>query len=168
MGTTTHLNTFWYKVQRWTTNCFPATPTRILAVESCLPPVSLLITHQQRLVALRIVCSLRSVNPATAWLHPSFPSLSVHRAPDSSRALTRGLMSLYLPLHRKTLPSHPPHQKPPAGRCGGPPNITVHPRAFKDAHDQLPPCLPDPHPPSSVSYEERLFCPQGEGERSPP
>jgi len=71
-------------------------------VESCLPPVSLLVTHRQRLAALRVVCSPPSVNPATARLHPSFPSLSVYRAPDSSRALTRGLSSVYLPLHWKT------------------------------------------------------------------
>jgi len=83
VGTTTRLDTFWRKVQRSTTNCFSATPTRILLVESCLPPVSLLIAHRQRLAALRVVCSPPSVNPATARLHTSFPSLSVYRAPDS-------------------------------------------------------------------------------------
>jgi len=99
VGTTTRLDTFWRKVQRWTTNCFSATPIGILSVELCLPPVSLLITHRQRLAALRVVCSPPSVNPATARLHPSFPSLSAYRGPDSSRALTRGLSSVYLPLH---------------------------------------------------------------------
>ena len=108
VGTTTRLDTFWRKVQRWTTNCFSATPTGILSMESCLPPVSLLITHRQRLAALRVVCSPPSVNPATARLHPYFPSLSVHRVPDSSRALTRGLSSVYLPLHRKTPRPVPP------------------------------------------------------------
>jgi len=108
VGTTNRLDTFWRKVQRWTTNCFSATPTGILSVESCLPPVSLLITHRQRLAALRVVCSPPSVNPATARLHPSFPSLSVYRAPDSSRALTRGLSSVYLPLHWKTPRPVPP------------------------------------------------------------
>jgi len=102
MGMTTHLDTFWRKVQRWTTNCFSATPSGIPSVESCLPPVSLLIAHRQRLAALRVVCSPPSVNPATARLHPSVPSLSAHRAPDSLRALTRGLSSLYLPLLWKT------------------------------------------------------------------
>jgi len=108
VGTTNRLDTFWRKVQRWTTNCFSATPTGILAVESRLPPVSLLITYRQRLAALRVVCSPPSLNPATARLHPSFPSLSVHHAPDSSRALTRGLSSVYLPLHRKTPRPVPP------------------------------------------------------------
>ena len=77
-------------------------------MESCLPPISLLIAHRQRLAALRVVCSPPSVNPATARLHPSFPSLSAHRAPDSSRAMTRGLSSVYLPLHWKTPRPVPP------------------------------------------------------------
>ena len=108
VGTTTRLDTFWRKVQRWTTNCFSATPSGILSVESWLPPVSLLITNRQRLTALRVVCSPPSVNPATARLHPSFPSLSVHRAPDFSRAITRGLSSVDLPLHWKTACPVPP------------------------------------------------------------
>jgi len=108
VGTTTHLDTFWCKVQRWTTNCFSATPTGIPLVESCLPPVSLLITHRQRLAELRVVCSPPSLNPATARLHPSFPSLSVHRAPDFSRAIIRALSSVYLPLHGKTPRPVPP------------------------------------------------------------
>jgi len=41
-------------------------------------------------------------------LHPSFPSLSTYRAPDSSRAITRGLSSVYLPLHWKTPRRVPP------------------------------------------------------------
>ena len=106
--TTTRLDTFWRQVQRWTTNCFSATPTGILSVESCLPRVSLLITHRQRLAALRVLCSPPSWNPATARLHPSFSSLSAHPAPDSSRALTRGLWSVYLPLHWKTPRPVPP------------------------------------------------------------
>jgi len=108
VGTTTCLDTFWRKVQRWTTNCFSATPTGILSVESCLPPVSLLIAHRQRLAALRVVCSPPSVNPVTARLDPSFPSLSVHRAPDSSRAITRGLSYVYLPLNWRTPRPVPP------------------------------------------------------------
>jgi len=72
------------------------------------PACSLLITHRQRLAVLRVVCSPPSVNPATARLHPSFPSHSVHRSPDSSRAITRGLSSVYLPLDWTTpLPIRP-------------------------------------------------------------
>ena len=102
------LITFWHKVQRWTTNCFSATPTGILAVEACLPPVALLISQRQRLVALRVVCPLPELNPATVRLHTSFPSLSAHRAHDSLRALTRGLSSVYLPLHWKIPRPVPP------------------------------------------------------------
>jgi len=108
VGTTSRLDTFWRKVQRWTKNCFSATPTGILSLESCLPPVSLLVAHGQRLAALRIVCSTASVNPATPCLHPSFPSHSIYRAPDSSRAITKGLSSVYLPLHWKTPRPTPP------------------------------------------------------------
>ena len=38
----------------------------------------------------------------TARLHPCFPSLSSHRAPDSLRALTQGLSSVYFALSWKT------------------------------------------------------------------
>ena len=107
-GVMVPLNTFWHKVQRWTTNCFSAKPTGILAVESCLPPVPLLIAHCQSLAALRVACSPPEINPATARLHPSFPCLSSHRAKDCSRALTRGLTSVYLPLHWKAPRPVPP------------------------------------------------------------
>jgi len=106
-GAMARLNTFWHKAQRWTTNCFSATPTGILAVESCLPPVALLISQRQRLAALRVVCSPPEMNPATAH-HASFPSLSAYREHDSSRALTRGHLSVYLPLHWKTPRPVPP------------------------------------------------------------
>jgi len=108
VGTTTRLDTFWRKVQRWTTNCFSASPTGIPSVESCLLHISLLVTHRQRLAALRVVCSPPSVNPATARLHPFFPTLSGYRAPDSSQAVTTGLSSIYLPLHWKTRRPVPP------------------------------------------------------------
>jgi len=107
-GSMAQLNTFWHMVQRWTTNCFSATRTGILAVESCLPPVPLLISQRQRLAPLRVAYSPPQVKPATACLHASFPSLSARRANDSTPALTRGLMSVDLPLHWKTpLPAPP-------------------------------------------------------------
>jgi len=108
VGTTVRLDTFWRQVQRWTTNRFSATPTGIRSVESCLPPISLMISHRQRLAALRVVCSPPGLNPATARPHPSFPSLSVHRAPDFLQAIARGLSSVYLPLHGKTPRPVPP------------------------------------------------------------
>jgi len=102
VGSLTRLDTFWHKVQRWATNCFSSTPIGILAIESCLPPIPLLVSQRQRLAALRTVCSLPGVNPAIVRLHPSFPSLSSYRASDGSRARTRGLSSVYLPLSWKT------------------------------------------------------------------
>ena len=101
-GAIARLDTFWHKVQWWTTNCFSATPVGILSVESCLPPESLMVSQRQRLAALRIVCSPPSVNPATARLHHSFPSLSTYQAKDSVRPLTKGLTSVYLPLDWRT------------------------------------------------------------------
>lgn len=101
------LNIFWHKVQRWTTNSFSATPTGILSVESCLSAVLHLISLRQRIAALRAICSRPAVNPVTARLEASFPSLSAHSAKDSARALTRGLKSVYLPLNWKS-PQHVP------------------------------------------------------------
>jgi len=83
-------------------------PMGILAIESCLPPIPLLVSQRQRLAALRTACSPPSVNQATARLHPSFPSLSSYRAPNGSRARTKGLSSVYLPGWWKT-----PHPSAP-------------------------------------------------------
>jgi len=102
VATMASLNTFWHKVQRWTMNCFSVTPTGILSLASCLPHVPLLISQRQRLAALRVICSPPEVNPQTACLYTSFPSLTAHQAHDSSRALTRGLKSVYLPLYWRT------------------------------------------------------------------
>ena len=124
VGATARLNTFWHNVQRWTTNCFSATPTGILSVKSCLPPIPLMISQRQKLAVLRVVCSPPEVNPATARLHISFPSLSPHQAGDSSRALTRGLTSVYLPLHWNTPRTVPPIRnllRPEEKGKGGPP-----------------------------------------------
>ena len=107
-GAMARLNSFWHNVQRWTTTRFSATTTGILAVESCLPLVALLISQRQRLAALQIVCSPPEINPATARLEASFPSLSAHRAHYSSRALTKGLSFVYVPLYWKTQRPVPP------------------------------------------------------------
>jgi len=106
-GSISRLNTFWHKVQRWATKCFSSIPIGILPIESCLPPVLLLVSQQQRLAALRTVCSPLVVNPATERLYQSFPSLSSHRTLDNSRAHTRGLSSVYLTRGWKTPPTSP-------------------------------------------------------------
>ena len=68
------LNTFWHKVQRWATNRFSSTLTGIMAIESCLPPIPLLVSQRQRLAALRTACSRRmSTQPQHAYRPPSTP-----------------------------------------------------------------------------------------------
>ena len=92
------LSVFWHKVQRWSTNCFACTPVDILAIEACLPPLTLLLAYKRRLANLRVMCSPPEINPATARLPASLqtPSLSRH-APDH-RALSRNNAGSRLPL----------------------------------------------------------------------
>ena len=80
---TRKLSAFWHKVQRWTTNCFTYTPTDILAVEACLPPLDLLLAYKHRLACLRVLCSPPEIKPAAARLPASLqtPSLNLH-TPD--------------------------------------------------------------------------------------
>jgi len=92
------LSAFWHKVQRWTTNCFTCTPTDILAVEACLPPLDLLLTYKRRLAGLRVVCSPPEINPAAARLPTSLPTPSVHRHIPDHRALCCGNPGARLPL----------------------------------------------------------------------
>ena len=97
--TTTSMNSFWHKVCQWVTNNFYSTPTSIITREACLPPIEAYCRHRRRLAALRIACTPPTHNPAAARLPSSFPSLSSFRALDSSRHLTKGLSSYYLPLN---------------------------------------------------------------------
>ena len=77
-----------------------------------MPPVPLLVSQKQRLAALRTVCFPPCVNPATARLQPTFPSLSSSRAPDGLRAHTKGLSLVYLPLSLKAPRPSPPLRNP--------------------------------------------------------
>jgi len=152
----------------WTTNCFSATPTRILSVESCLAPVSLLINHRQRLAALRVVCSPPSVNPATARLHPSFPLLSAHGAPDSSRALTWGLSSVYLPLHWKTPRPVPPMRNHLPVDAVAHRTILFTLGLFRMPMINSHLMCPTPRPPAPVLDGQYLLRPEEEGKRETP
>lgn len=105
------MNSFWHRVCRWVTNNLYSTPTTILTREACLPPIDGFCQHRRRLAALRIACAPPTHNPAAARLPTSFPSLSVFRAQDSSRHLTIGLSSVYLPLNWKTPVPTPPMRK---------------------------------------------------------
>jgi len=105
------MNAFWHRVQRWTTNNFFSTPTSILSREARLPPIVSYCRYRRRLAALRVACAPPRANPASARLPQSFPSLSSFRAQDSSRHLTVGLSSGYLPLSWRTKVTSPPISK---------------------------------------------------------
>jgi len=105
------MNGFWHRVQRWTPNNFFSTPTSILSREACLPPVVSYCRYRRRLAALKVASAPPYANPASARLPLSFPSLSSIRAQDSSRHLTVGLSSIYLPLSWKTKTPSPPLSK---------------------------------------------------------
>jgi len=92
------LAVFWHKVQRWTTNCFVCTPTEILAIEACLPPLDLLLRYKRRLASLRILCSPPEINPAAARLPPSLQTPSLHRHSPHHRRLSAKNAGSRLPL----------------------------------------------------------------------
>jgi len=81
------LAVFCHKVQRWCMNCFSCTPTDILAIEACLPPLELLLVYKRRLANLRVLCSPPEINPAMARLAPSVQTLSLHRHSPDHRTL---------------------------------------------------------------------------------
>ena len=95
---TRKLATFWHKVQRWTTNCFMSTPTDILAIEACLPPLGLLLKYKGDLAHPRILCSPAEIKPATARLRPSVQTPSLHRHPPDHRVLNSKNAGSRLPL----------------------------------------------------------------------
>ena len=109
----------WRQVQRWVTNCFRSTPVPILAAESCLPPLTVLLLHKRRMPALKLISSPTSINPASAHLCRSFPTLLKARAPDSHRALCIRLDPNVMPLNWKTpLRSPPPRTHLPVDALG--------------------------------------------------
>ena len=107
-GLLNKMEVHWRQVQRWVTNCFRSTPVPILAAESCLPPLTVLLPHKRRMVALRLISSPTSINPALARLCRSFPTLLNARAPDSHRALCTRLDPNVMPLNWKTPLRSPP------------------------------------------------------------
>ena len=96
------LDTFWRRVQRWSTNCFSSTPIPILAIESCLPPLPLPIEHGQRMAALRLTSSPPEINPAAARLHKSVPNWSFFRSPQYHQSLLVKLNPAKRPFMWKT------------------------------------------------------------------
>ena len=107
-GLLSKMDVHWRQVQRWVTNCFRTTPLPILSAESSLPPLHVLFSHKRRMAALRLVCSAPSINPASARLCQSFPTLLRARAPDSYRSLCTRLPPNVMPLNWKTPRPSPP------------------------------------------------------------
>jgi len=95
---TRKLSAYWHKVQRWTTNCFTCTPTDILAVEACLPPLDLPLAYKYRLAWLRVMCSPPEINPAAARLPASLQTPSLSRHTLDHRILSRKNAGSRLPL----------------------------------------------------------------------
>ena len=140
--TTQKMNSFWHRVCRWVTNNFHSTPTSILTREACLPPIDAYCRHRRRLTALRIACAPPTHNPAAARLPASFPSLSSFRALDTTRHLTKGLSSYYLPLDWRTpVPSPPMRKHLPIDALA---HLTI-PRS--EGLSRFPLVLEVPHPP---------------------
>jgi len=102
------MNGFWHRVPRWTTNNFFSTRSTILSREACLPPIASYCRYKRRLAALRVACASPNANPASARHPLSFPSLSSFIAQHSTRHLTIGLSSVYLPLSWRTRVPNPP------------------------------------------------------------
>jgi len=74
------------------------TPTDILAIEACLPPLEFLLEYKRRLAFLRILCSPPEINPATARLPPSVQTPSLHRHSPDHRVLSAKNAGRRLPL----------------------------------------------------------------------
>jgi len=101
MGT---MSVFWHWVCRWLTNCFSSTNITCLHREACLPPLPVLVRHQRRLAGLRHICSPPEINPATARLHKSFPTLSPHRATLLARGKITSQPYLFFHLDWRSAP----------------------------------------------------------------
>ena len=107
-GLLSKMDVHWRQVQRCVTNCFRSTPLPILSAESCLPSLHVLFSHKRRMAALRLVCSPPSINPASARLCRSYPTLLRARAFDSYRSLCTHLPPNVMPLNWKTPRLSPP------------------------------------------------------------
>jgi len=156
------LSVFWHKVQRWTTNCFMSTPTDILAIEACLPPLGLLLAYKYRLAGLRIMCSPPEINPAATRLPSSVQTTSLHRHSPDHRVLSARNAGSRLPL--PWLQPRPPSKN----RAHLPLDALPHSLLFllgPDGHAPLPLAsqhlLMDhyPEPPPGRSYPQlKLKC----------
>ena len=159
---TRKLSVFWHKVQRWATNCFMSTPTDILAIEACLPPLELLLAYKGHLAYLRILCSPGEINPAATRLPPLVQTTSLHHHSADHRALRARNAGSRLPL--PWIQPRPPSKN----RAHLPLESLLHSMLFLLGPDGLDPlpvtsqhllCESFPEPPPSGSYPQlKLRC----------
>ena len=114
-------------------------------------------------MALRIACAPPTHNPATARHPPSFQLLSVFRAADSSRPLTKGLSSFYLPLNWRTPVPSPSSQKSPTDRCSSTPHDPLYRGIVALPLDSQSPPAPGHQHPSRRPHGPSLHAPQAKG-----
>ena len=103
-GLLNKMEVHWRQVQRWVTNCFRSTPVPILAAESCLPPLTVLLPHKRRMAALRLISSPTLYQPRFG------PSLQVF--PHSTQGQGAGLLPG--PVHTPGSQRHATELKDPA------------------------------------------------------
>ena len=124
--------------------------------------------YRRDLAGLRIACAPPTGNPAAARLPATFPSLSVFRATELARPLTRGLASVYLPLDWRTpVPTPPLRKHLPIDALA---RLTI---PFKEGLCRFPLVLKTPAPPATDIPPPRpddqdLRDPQTEGPADSP
>ena len=101
-GILSKMDVHWCTVQRWVTNCFRLSLVPILSAESCLPPLSVHLSHKRRIASIRLISSPTTISPASARLCRSFPSWHESRASNPHRALHPCLAANAMPLDCKT------------------------------------------------------------------
>jgi len=79
------MSIFWRHASWWITNYFNTINSTCLHREAGLPPLPVLVRHQCRLAGLRLICSPPDINPASAHLSRSVPTISPHCAPLVAR-----------------------------------------------------------------------------------
>jgi len=84
------LNSFWYMVLRWTSNCFYTTALGALYREASLPPISSICKQRRRSAALHLVCAPAEFNRATARIPESVPTRDQGRSADDHCFLLQG------------------------------------------------------------------------------
>ena len=102
------MDVHWQQVQGRITNCLRSTPIPILAPESCVLPLSILLEDKRWMAVLGLVLSPPTFTPTLAPLFKTSSSPLEASGHDSHRALCTHLAPNCLPLNLKPpLPSPP-------------------------------------------------------------